>query len=241
MKKPRAEIGKLRRAQIVEAAVAIIAEQGLQHLSLSVIEKRAGMSRGQLTYYFHTKEDILLAVFDHLLDLLRSRAEGGNCPMESPMQMPHGWERAEGFLKLLLLEPPPATEFHSLQYTFLSQIGHRADFRQRLANLYEEWRRHIAEDIEPEVARRTSGPKASARTIATLIQAVLHGLAMQRAADPDSYDRQDMLDLLVALLSGYLQPSSRTARTSPRPSVSSNGSTAHGKTSQRPRKKRVKP
>src|ERR1700730_2360546 len=73
VKKPRAPIGTIRRAQIVEAAVAIIAEQGLDHLSLSAIEKRAGMSRGQLTYYFHTKEDILLAVFDQLLETMHLR------------------------------------------------------------------------------------------------------------------------------------------------------------------------
>ncbi len=52
MKTPRIDIGTIRRQQIVEAAVAIIAEQGLQNLSLSQIEKKAGMSRGQLTYYF---------------------------------------------------------------------------------------------------------------------------------------------------------------------------------------------
>ena len=71
MNKPRSEVGKLRRGQIVEAAVAVIAEQGLQHLSLSEIETRAGMSRGQLMYYFPTKEDILLAAFDRLIRMLR--------------------------------------------------------------------------------------------------------------------------------------------------------------------------
>src|ERR1700730_12773697 len=122
MKKPRAEIGKLRRAQIVEAAVATIAEQGLEHLSLSAIEKRTGMSRGQLTYYFPAKEDILLAVFDRLLTMMHQRAhgEGGNgrpCEFAGV-----GWERMRHVLTLLLLNPPPVPEFHSLQYTFLSQI-----------------------------------------------------------------------------------------------------------------------
>ena len=52
MKTPRIDVGSIRRDQIVQAAVSIIAEQGLQNLSLSEIEKKAGMSRGQLTYYF---------------------------------------------------------------------------------------------------------------------------------------------------------------------------------------------
>src|SRR5439155_4899448 len=139
MKSQRIDIASIRREQIVEAAVAVIAEQGLQNLSLSQIEKKAGMSRGQLTYYFPTKEDILLAVFDRLIRMMHERhqagAGSGPClPAEA------GWERMRFLLRKLLLEPPEFPEFGSLQYTFLSQIGHREDFRQRLANLYEEWR-----------------------------------------------------------------------------------------------------
>src|SRR5437763_15026656 len=77
MKTPRIDIGSIRREQIVDAAVAVIAEQGLQHLSLSEVEKKVGMSRGQLTYYFKAKEDILLAVFDRLLDMM-CRQQGGD-------------------------------------------------------------------------------------------------------------------------------------------------------------------
>src|SRR5262245_66096898 len=85
MKSSRIDIASIRRDQIIEAAIAIIAEQGLHNLSLSEIEKRAGMSRGQLTYYFPTKEEILLAVFDRLLQLMYQRlgrpgGEGENVP-----------------------------------------------------------------------------------------------------------------------------------------------------------------
>ena len=53
--------------------VAVIAEQGLHNLSLSEIENKAGMKRGQLTYYFRHKEDILLAVFDRVIQLMYQR------------------------------------------------------------------------------------------------------------------------------------------------------------------------
>src|SRR6266851_6103262 len=86
MKSQRIDIASIRREQIVEAAVAVIAEQGLQNLSLSEIEKKAGMSRGQLTYYFPAKEDILLAVFDHTVALMRAQA--GQCPAVGPAAAP---------------------------------------------------------------------------------------------------------------------------------------------------------
>src|SRR5438874_8566947 len=73
MKPARIDIASIRKEQIVEAAVAVITEQGLPNLSLSEIETKAGMKRGQLTYYFKHKEDILLAVFDHVLQLMYQR------------------------------------------------------------------------------------------------------------------------------------------------------------------------
>ena len=63
----------LRRMQIVNAAENVISEKGLQYLSLAEIEKKAGMSRGQLTYYFPTKEEILLAVFDRCVENIHRR------------------------------------------------------------------------------------------------------------------------------------------------------------------------
>src|SRR5260221_9147065 len=104
MKTPRIDVGSIRREQIVQAAVSIIAEQGLQNLSLSEIEKKAGMSRGQLTYYFPTKEDTLLAVFDRLIHMMHERAgrgaeahAAGRCEAHAA-----GWEWIEALLRQLL-------------------------------------------------------------------------------------------------------------------------------------------
>src|SRR5438552_11420451 len=122
MKQTRIDIGSIRREQIVEAAVTVIAEQGLQNLSLSEIEKKAGMSRGQLTYYFPAKEDILLAVFDRLLQLMYERI---GKPADEACNGPGGWELVCHLLETLVGRPPLSPEFHCLQYTFLSQISHR--------------------------------------------------------------------------------------------------------------------
>ena len=135
----RTSIASIRKDQIVEAAVAVIAEQGLPNLSLSEIEQKVGMRRGQLTYYFKHKEDILLAVFDRVLQLTYERL-GRPSEVDGDDGPQSGWAMAQYLLEALLTKPPLSPEFHCLQYTFLSQIGYREDFRQRLATLYEEWR-----------------------------------------------------------------------------------------------------
>lgn len=205
MGKPHGEVGRRRREQVIEAAVAIIAEEGIQNLSLSAIENRTSMSRGQLTYYFPAKEDILLAVFDRTIEVMtRRRAEEDPARVGCPLAVA-GWERMVAFLTSFVSNPPEIPEFHALQYTFLSQVGHRDDFRDRLANLYEHWRSFAVADLADSVAALPPDRgSVSARTLASFVQAVLHGLAMQRVADPSAYDRDEMRQLVLTMLGGYL-------------------------------------
>src|SRR5262249_37428478 len=154
------------------------------------------MSRGQLTYYFPSKESILLAVFDHLLQMTYQRIgtpPGTDCAKMS------GWDWTRHLLERIIAHGPVNADFHALQYTFLSQISHREDFRKRLASLYEEWRTNLAAGIAKDADRSPSDP--SPRAIASIVQALLHGLAMQAAADPVAFDRQEMFDLCVHILS----------------------------------------
>ena len=229
MKSSRIDVARIRREQIVEAAVAVIAEQGLPNLSLSEIENRAGMSRGQLTYYFPTKEAILLAVFDHLLQLMYERLghppaavanKASAQPSAGECQV-GAWEILQHLFDALLLRPPVSPEFHALQYTFLSQIGYREDFRCRLASLYEDWRSRMAEGLTEDLEGGTTTQTVPPRAMASLIQALLHGLSMQLAADPNAFDREEMLKLCLDLLGTYLGARNRettpTAATSPAP------------------------
>jgi AcrR family transcriptional regulator len=202
MKRPRIDIASIRREQIVEAAVAVIAEQGLEKLSLSEIEKKAGMSRGQLTYYFPAKEDILLAVFDRLLELMYQRV--GQPRGEEAGEPFPTWEKIRHLLTTVPEQPQASPEFHTLQCTFLAQIGHRTDFRRRLAQLSEEWRSRMAAGLADDLARRPPVRRVAPRALATLIQAILHGLAIQRAADPNAFRTPELVDLCLDMLSIYL-------------------------------------
>src|SRR6202035_730384 len=119
MKSSRIDIASIRKEQIVEAAVAVIAEQGLHNLSLSEIENKAGMKRGQLTYYFRHKEDILLAVFDRVLQLMYQRLGTPPGAKECGDAQRSGWQIICSLMEAILPKPPLSPEFHGLQYTFL--------------------------------------------------------------------------------------------------------------------------
>jgi AcrR family transcriptional regulator len=206
---PRIDVAGVRREQIIEAAAHIIATRGIQHLSLSAIEAGTGMSRGQLTYYFKAKEDIVLAVFDRTVRRMRDRVHGGAVPCGQTGTM-DVWRLIQQLLTLILKQPIE-TDFARLQYTFLAQPGPRDDFRNRLASLYEEWRSNMAGGI----AGLNPPPAVDPRLLASLIQATIHGLVMQLQADPAAFDRTGMLDLCLDVLGGVLHCNSGTRLTNP--------------------------
>jgi AcrR family transcriptional regulator len=201
MNQRRIDIGAIRRDQIVSAAGAIIAEKGIQHLSLSAIEKKVRMSRGQLTYWFRSKEDILLAVFDRMLLLMFQQHQDmqGQAPFTG-----NDWlDVFRHVMREMLKQPPEHAEFQTLHYTFLSQISHRDDFRRRLADLYGHWRGKIAEDVERRPG--TDARKVEPRHLANLVQAILHGLRVQSLVDPESVEAEPVIELCVDMFRCYLR------------------------------------
>jgi AcrR family transcriptional regulator len=181
------DVGAIRREEIIDAAAATIAEQGIQNLSLSEIEARTGMSRGQLTYYFPEKEQILLAVFDRTVSRMRERV--------AEPKLIDPYDHMALVVDMIMFRPM-MPEFVALQYTFLAQTGHRADFRQRLAKLYGHWRSILMDELDTRPGHRQP---IAARTRASLFQAVAHGLAVQLVADPKAFDRAEMMNLCQQL------------------------------------------
>jgi AcrR family transcriptional regulator len=52
--------GREREQQIVAAAIEVIAERGLPYTRISDVAARAGVSAGHVTYYFASKNDLLM-------------------------------------------------------------------------------------------------------------------------------------------------------------------------------------
>jgi AcrR family transcriptional regulator len=194
----RVKVGDLRKMQIVQATMRVIAQKGFQNASFAEIEQEAGISRGLLTYHYPTKDDLVLAVFDHLLEAMRD--------LRSPCPIEHlsGWERFEHVLEFVLLRQQPHVEFDCLHYTFLAQMVHRPDFRKRLADLYANLRDRLLTDLQVEIQRAGLEPPDVAALGAILI-GTLHGLVMQINADTDSIDGPQIIRVLKDLVLRYFR------------------------------------
>ena len=186
----------LRRMQIVNAAENVISEKGLQHLSLAEIEKKAGMSRGQLTYYFPTKEEILLAVFDRCVENIHRRIA---VPLETISKSGvKGWALVKQVISAAINELITEDPFYMLEYTFLAQVSSRPDFCKRLCHLYAEWRDRMGNDMQPDF------PAEKMPDLMVVIQAFLHGLAIQRLVDPMNINVKSAGQLFSAMIDQFL-------------------------------------
>jgi AcrR family transcriptional regulator len=60
------------RAQLIEAATEIFAEQGFQNTAVAQIAERAGVSLGTFYQYFRNRDEVLAALVNHQLDWIRT-------------------------------------------------------------------------------------------------------------------------------------------------------------------------
>jgi AcrR family transcriptional regulator len=73
---PRTQKGRSTRARILHAATRLIAERGVERVSLEDVEREAGVGRSQLYHYFDGRDDLLRAVIDTTTDEVLGSQDG---------------------------------------------------------------------------------------------------------------------------------------------------------------------
>jgi DNA-binding transcriptional regulator YbjK len=74
-KSAKAEEQGDRRELLLEGALRVTAKQGLRALTHRAVEAEAGVPHGSTTYYFGTRQDLIVALIEHLRDKGRAEVE----------------------------------------------------------------------------------------------------------------------------------------------------------------------
>ena len=64
----RLDVKEMRRRQLTQATITVIARRGFARTTLADIAKEARVSYGVVSFYFGSKEELLLATLHHLAD-----------------------------------------------------------------------------------------------------------------------------------------------------------------------------
>ena len=174
------------RTRILDAALGLVAEGGVQELTQPRVSRAAGVRQSHLTYYFPTIADLVQAVARHTVDALV--AEVG--------QRPRG--RRAG----ALIEHIAAVTADKRRVRVMLALVNAADrdpaLKPRLRELIRELRAGIAG------ALRAAGLEASADEVAFMHTVVVGTAVLQLACDdaPARREARGVLQRAVASLDG---------------------------------------
>lgn len=64
-------IKAMRRDELMDAAIAVIGEEGMANATMAIIARRAGMSAGLVNHYFDSKEELIALAMRNVSNLFR--------------------------------------------------------------------------------------------------------------------------------------------------------------------------
>ncbi|MGA4799067.1 MULTISPECIES: TetR/AcrR family transcriptional regulator [Streptomyces] len=179
--------GGERRAEIVRAALEVIAERGYRGASLGAVAERVGLTQQGLLHHFPTKEALLVAVLEE-----RDRWDTGGGGA-------HGGRRLE-LLELLVeynaMRPGIVRTFSALLGESVTEDHPARDF---FTHRYARVRADMAAVLRAEFGDRLPGGPTP-EEVAPLVTAVMDGLQYQWLLDPDAVDMPAVFRAFLRLL-----------------------------------------
>lgn len=95
------------RAALIDAATAVIVEQGLARLTVDSVARAAGVTKGGLFHHFASKDDLIRGVLNEMMQRAEDHVEGAMAADPEP----HG-RFTRAYLKCVCEKPDP-TEANS--------------------------------------------------------------------------------------------------------------------------------
>jgi AcrR family transcriptional regulator len=184
----RSAKGERRRQQILDRAIELVAERGVEGASLRTLADEIGVSHTALRHYFPSRDELLIAVYrEHEA---RDDAQAA-VPRGVVGAMAETADRNRSVPGLVRLYATLSTDALQEQHPATT-----AFVRERFAEL----RRLIAARIEAAQAAGEVAADVDPVDAAALLIAASDGLQVQWLLDPDAVDVRRSLELLRRLL-----------------------------------------
>ena len=197
--KPLSFIEEARRKQIVDTAIKTIAQRGLSQASLAEIARKAGISKGVISYHFNGKEELIEEI---LACLLRE-------PAAFIKERVGREETALGRLRAYIEANLDFMAAYRDGYVALVDLwgshGVSGGKRRFSAEAYEPSRRYLSRILE-EGQRSGEFRKFPIDVAASLAQAAIDGIMLQWVFDPDAIDLKVASAEIVEMVTAYVLP-----------------------------------
>jgi AcrR family transcriptional regulator len=178
------------RRRIIRGAWNVIAERGLAGMTTRLVAEEAGISHGMCHYHFDTRDELVLAVVDHVRQYWID-------PMEILVAAP-GTARDRLNAVVRWMAEPATREVMRVHLELMSQCEYSEPLRERMAAEYARWQGAYVElflQLAGEDALRAG---LDAERIGVAFATLADGLVDQRSLNPS-------LDT-AAIMRAFLDP-----------------------------------
>jgi AcrR family transcriptional regulator len=201
----REERREQTREQLLDAAGTVFAQRGYAGASVDEIAGEAGFTTGALYSNFDGKEDLFLALIER--HAARQMEELAEAVSSGPTVEDRVHTGARNWMSFLQREP----ELFPLLMEFWAFAVRNPRLRPRFARQQARARQLVTGLIEAGARELDLELTLPPEQLASAIDALADGLALQRLADPHSVPAELFGDVLEALFAGATRP--RSART----------------------------
>lgn len=203
-----------RKEQLLAAAYDVAVREGLDRLTIRRVAAAAGLSHGLVHFHFASKDRLLIALLDRLLERTSAFEVGpGIAAIPSPL------ERLLALLRQEMGRLSSDREGLRLFFDFWLMGTRHREVRERMRGELERYReafRPMVEEVLRSEPTRFEG--VSAEGLSAVVVAFIKGSAVQSVIDPGGFDVHQFTMAANALLArleeeGPAPPSSRRRRT----------------------------
>jgi AcrR family transcriptional regulator len=185
----------VRSRQIIAAARAVIARDGVAGTTVRAVAQEAGIPLGTLQYVFPTKQQLLRAVIEDLVEDLASNLLSSVPPGCDPeYAIGHG---IRTFWNDLVVGDAEGVQLAQYELT---------TYALRTAGLEElaRWQYERYTDVVAGWLQRAATP-VDARRLARLIVAGIDGLILQYVANPDPDRGRNDIEAMIAMITHHAE------------------------------------
>lgn len=191
--------GETRRAALIEATLDLIAEGGPQAATVRAIALRAGVTQGLIRHYFDTKEDLIAAAHETLMQGLIDASEATLHDLpDNPAA------RLAAFVAGAVSPPVTDPRAFALWAATMQSVSHDDALRAVHRRTYLAFRDRL-EGLIADAMRAAGRPPEATRALAIAGNALLDGLWIEAGALPDHFADGELKSIAIKSFERLLQ------------------------------------
>ncbi len=183
---------KATEQKIMDAALDVVAEKSISGTRVHLIAERAGIVQSNLHYYFKTKEDLMMAVLEKMLQGFYDNRKNLMAKTQPNLR-----EKLNSFFtqKKRIIRTESRSEF--IEMDFWSQSRVDDCVKQIFGRSHALWRNHVVQTMDEYVPDL---PEEKKKLLAATTVSMMMGAAVQTLVNGDAFDLDDYFDLCLKML-----------------------------------------